>query len=111
MRAGLRSRWKFLGPAILFLAAASAGVSAAGDGGERGKTGAGPDTEVRPATVNLPDVELLDQDGNRVRFRSDVVKDRLVVIDAIYTTCPLVCPILSATFSDLQELLGDRLGK
>jgi protein SCO1/2 len=67
--------------------------------------------ESSPVTVKLADAELLDQDGNRVRFRNDVVKDRLVVIDVFYTTCPLVCPIFSAVFSDLQDVLGDRLGR
>ncbi|RJP20907.1 MAG: SCO family protein [Deltaproteobacteria bacterium] len=68
------------------------------------------DVEVKSVAVRLPDLELLDQDGNRVRFRSDVVKDRIVVIDVVYTTCPLVCPILSAVFADLQDALGTRLG-
>ncbi|MGE5700306.1 MAG: SCO family protein [Deltaproteobacteria bacterium] len=65
------------------------------------------ETNVR---VDLADVELVDQDGRKVRFASDVVRGRVVVIDLIYTTCPLVCPILSAIFSRLQEQLGDRLG-
>jgi protein SCO1/2 len=69
------------------------------------------ETTIRPVTVKLPDVELLDQDGRRVRFKSDVVGNRLVVIDLIYTTCPVVCPILSATFASLQDMLGDRLGR
>lgn len=69
------------------------------------------ETTIRPVSVKLPDVELLDQDGKRVRFKSDVVGGRLVVIDLIYTTCPVVCPILSATFANLQGRLGDRLGR
>jgi len=73
---------------------------------------AGPrETTIGPVTVKLPDVALLDQDGTRVRLTSDVVRDRLVVIDLIYTTCPVVCPILSATFARLQDMLGDRLGR
>ena len=63
------------------------------------------------AQVKLPDLELLDQDGRRVKFRSDLVKDRLVVIDFIYTSCTTVCPILSAVFGQLQEDLGEALGK
>jgi protein SCO1/2 len=63
------------------------------------------------ARVELPDVVLLDQDGKRVRFRSDVVGDRRVAIDVIYTTCPVVCPILSAAFAGVQDGLGDRLGR
>jgi protein SCO1/2 len=110
---GSRIRRNVLVAAILLLAVA-AGVapsSVAGDEGAREKGRKAPDAEVKPVTVKLADADLLDQDGNRVRFRSDVVKDRLVVIDVFYTTCPLVCPILSATFSDLQDLLGDRLGR
>ncbi|HEY7585316.1 MAG TPA: SCO family protein [Candidatus Deferrimicrobiaceae bacterium] len=67
--------------------------------------------EEEPARVDLADIELVDQDGRKVKFASDVVRGRVVVIDLIYTTCPLVCPILSAILSRLQEQLGDRLGR
>jgi len=113
MDGGSRIRWNVLVPAVLFLAVAAghASSSVAGPEGAREQVGKVLDVEVKPVTVTLADADLLDQDGNRVRFRSDVVKDRMVVIDVFYTTCPLVCPILSATFSDLQDLLGDRLGR
>ena len=64
-----------------------------------------------PVDVKLPDLELLDQDGRAVRFGSDVVGDRVAVIDVFFTTCGLVCPILTAIFADLQDRLGDRLGR
>ena len=70
-----------------------------------------PEVEARKVGVKLHDLEMLDQDGRKVRFRSDVVGDRIVVIDTFFTTCGLICPILSAIFADLQEQLGDRLGK
>ena len=113
MTDGLRIRWNVLAPVVLFLvvAAGNASSSLAEADVVREHGTKAPDVEVKPVTVNLADAELLDQDGNRLRFRSDVVKDRLVVIDVFYTTCPLVCPILSATFSDLQDLIGDRLGR
>jgi protein SCO1/2 len=63
------------------------------------------------ARIKLPDLELLDQEGRSVKFRSDLVQDRLVVIDFIYTSCGTVCPILSAVFAQLQEELGDALGE
>ncbi|HSB73902.1 MAG TPA: SCO family protein [Candidatus Methylomirabilis sp.] len=79
---------------------------------EQHKTPEAPgEVEVKPTTVRLHDLDLLDQDGKRMKFKTDVVKDRLVVIDTIYTTCPVVCPILSATFANVQQALGDRLGK
>lgn len=63
------------------------------------------------ADINLHDITLRDQTGAPVRFRSDVVGDRIVVIDFIYTSCTTVCPVVSAVFSELQEMLGDRLGR
>lgn len=67
--------------------------------------------EARPAPVKLLDLPLLDQDGKTVRFRTDVVGDRIVVLDTFFTTCGLICPILGAIFMDLQDKVGDRLGR
>lgn len=97
--------------------AVAAGHEGHGDheahGKEAGKAAkaTAPEVEITPAQVDLPDVELLDQDGRKVKFGTDVIGDRLAVIDVIYTTCPVVCPILSAILSGLQEPLGERLGK
>lgn len=60
--------------------------------------------------VKLHDLELLDQDGRGVRFRSDVIGDRLVAITFTYTTCTTICPILDSIFVNLQGKLGSRLG-
>jgi protein SCO1 len=57
------------------------------------------------------DVELLDQDGRTVRFYSDVLKNKVVIINTFFTTCTSICPPLNRNFEKLQEALGDRLGK
>jgi len=62
-------------------------------------------------SVTLLDETLLDQDGKPARFKTDVIGDRLVVVNFVYTTCTTVCPVLSALFSQLQNKLGDRLGR
>lgn len=64
----------------------------------------------KPTDVDLKDLALLDQDGNEVKFVSDVIGDKIVVMDFVYTTCTTVCPVLSALFGQLQEKLGDQLG-
>jgi protein SCO1/2 len=69
-----------------------------------------PAVEAKPTKVKLFDLELLDQDGRKVRFRSDVIGEKIAVIDTFFTTCGLICPILSAIYADLQDQLGDRLG-
>jgi len=58
----------------------------------------------------IPDVPLVNQDGNEVNFY-DLVKGRIVAIDLIYTTCQYACPLESARLARMQQLLGDRMGK
>lgn len=60
--------------------------------------------------VTLFDVGLLNQNNEEVMFVSDVIGDRIVVMDFIYTTCTTVCPVLTAVLAKLQDRLGERLG-
>jgi cytochrome oxidase Cu insertion factor (SCO1/SenC/PrrC family) len=57
------------------------------------------------------DLPLLDQDGRKVKFYTDVLKGRLVLISFIYTNCTDICPTLMHNLVDVQEMLGDRFGK
>jgi cytochrome oxidase Cu insertion factor (SCO1/SenC/PrrC family) len=60
---------------------------------------------------DFPDTPLVDQDGKQVRFKSDVLGEKAVAINFVFTTCGAVCPVMGATFSKLQDRLGERLGK
>jgi cytochrome oxidase Cu insertion factor (SCO1/SenC/PrrC family) len=62
-------------------------------------------------TKFLPDLELLDQNGKKVRFYSDLIKDKIVLVSFFYTSCSYTCLRQGKVFSDLQAELGDRLGK
>ncbi len=59
----------------------------------------------------IPDVEVLDQEGRRRRFVSDLVAGRMVAIHFIFTNCTTICPPLAATFGTLRRLLGERAGR
>jgi protein SCO1 len=61
--------------------------------------------------MNIPDVEVLDQDGRKIHFYTDLVKDQTVVINFIFTTCTTICPPLGATFARVQKELGDKVGR
>jgi cytochrome oxidase Cu insertion factor (SCO1/SenC/PrrC family) len=65
-------------------------------------------SEVGPTKINIPDVELLDQNGRNIHFYTDVVKGHTVVINFIFTTCTTICPPLGATFARVQKELGDK---
>ena len=56
-------------------------------------------------SMNIPDVEVFDQDGRRIKFYSDLVKGKTVAINFIFTTCTTVCPPLGATFARVQKEL------
>src|SRR5215207_722958 len=57
------------------------------------------------------DVELMNQDGKKMRFYSDVLKNKVVIINTFFTTCTSVCPPLNRNFEKVQDALGERLGK
>ena len=57
------------------------------------------------------DLPLLDQEGKRVRFYSDVLKDRVVLISFIYTNCKDACPLIMQRLSQVKHQLGEVFGK
>lgn len=65
----------------------------------------------RKVDVELHDLELWDQDGATVRFKTDVIGDRVAAIIPFYTNCTTAYPILIFVFTRLQDLLGEHLGK
>ena len=56
----------------------------------------------------MPDIAVRDQTGKRLKFYTDLVKDRTVAINFIFTTCTTICPSLTATFRRVQEELAAR---
>jgi protein SCO1 len=63
----------------------------------------------KQARPSIPDLVLVDQDGERVRFYSDLVKGKVVAINFVFTTCTTICPPLGAAFARIQSLLGERM--
>jgi protein SCO1/2 len=69
------------------------------------------EVDIRGVKVKIPDLKLRDQDGNEIRFYSDLIKDKVIVLTFFYTSCNYLCTMQGKVFSELQSLLGDRLGK
>jgi protein SCO1/2 len=66
--------------------------------------------KAQAAILEIRDADLVTQDGETKSLLTDVIGDRIVVVDFIYTTCTTVCPVLSAVLMQVQGQLGDRLG-
>jgi len=58
------------------------------------------------ASQTIPDLPVIDQNGKRLRFYSDLVAGRVVAINFIFTTCTTICPPLTATFRRVQQDLA-----
>ena len=61
--------------------------------------------------MNIPEVEVLDQNGSALHFYSDLIKGKTVAINFIFTNCTTICPPLGATFARVQKEMGDRAGR
>lgn len=59
----------------------------------------------------FPNVTLTTHEGKSVRFFDDLIKDKVVAINFIYTKCPDSCPLETARLVTLQKILGPRVGQ
>jgi protein SCO1/2 len=67
--------------------------------------------EAANVSVVLSDAEVVDASGKAMRFRTDVLADKAVAINFVYTSCTTICPPLAGIFEDVQARLGHRLGR
>jgi protein SCO1/2 len=61
--------------------------------------------------IAFPDPILADQTGKPVRFYTDLIKGKSVVLDFIFTSCTIVCQPLTANLRRVQAELGDDAAK
>lgn len=62
-------------------------------------------------TESYPNVPLINQDGEILNFYDDVIKDKVVSINFMFTSCGDSCPLETAKLRQVQKLLGDHVGK
>lgn len=58
--------------------------------------------------TNLP---VVNQDGKALKFYDDLIKDKVVVIMFIYTSCTDICPLTTARMTQIEDKLGDAVGR
>ncbi|HEY5974448.1 MAG TPA: SCO family protein [Geobacteraceae bacterium] len=102
--------------ALVLVTALSSPVSAGQEGNRSAKEAA-----PRPPLSSLQgdagkrdyftDLKLVTQEGTEVRFYSDILKDRIVLLSFFYTNCKIVSPKQNVILARLQSKLGQHLGK
>ena len=92
-------------------------VAAQGSNYRRSTPAASQGTAQNPATTQSPaqkyftDVVLVNQNGEKMRLYSDLLRDKVVIIDAFFATCQGSCLPMNRNLEKVQEALGDRVGK
>jgi protein SCO1/2 len=67
--------------------------------------------EPSQAQKYFTDTVLVNQDGEKMRFYSDLLKGKTVIINSFFATCQGSCLPMSRNLEKVQQALGDRLGK
>ncbi len=66
---------------------------------------------ISPARKYFTDVPLVNQNGETLRFYTDLLQGKVVVVNSFFASCTSVCPPMMHKLSQLQDALGDHLGK
>lgn len=86
-------------------------------------TGAAVETVKRPAAPGnaaareakgreyFTDTVLASSDGRKLRFYSDVLKERVVLVNFIYTSCSDACPMITHNLARAKADLGEAFGR
>jgi len=67
------------------------------------------DEEAR-AREYFTNLELINQDGETVRFFDDVLKDKVVVINFVFTNCEGACPLITHKLTLVRDGLEGKIG-
>src|SRR5512145_522622 len=62
-------------------------------------------------SYEIPDVGLVDAGGVNISLREVLSGDEPVMLNFIFTSCTAICPVMSATFRQVQEQLGEERSK
>ena len=53
----------------------------------------------------------MTQDGRKIRFYSDMLKDRVAVVNVVYANCKDACPLITRQLTEVKDELGELFGK
>ena len=62
----------------------------------------------RDAQAYFTDTLLLNQHGQEVRFYSDVLAGKVVLLNVVFTQCKDACPLISRKLQAVREQLGEQ---
>jgi protein SCO1/2 len=76
-----------------------------------GKQASANTADQSPGHRYFTDVLLINQNGEKMRFYSDLLQGKVVIINSFFGTCQGSCLPMNRNLEKVQEALGERLGK
>lgn len=67
-----------------------------------------PTAGTHDAQAYFTDSLVQDQNGRTLRFYSDVLKDRVVMLNVIFTHCNDACPLVTRKLREVREAMGEE---
>ena len=67
--------------------------------------------EQSPAEKYFTDTVLINQDGEKMRLYSDLLKGKTIIINSFFATCTGSCLPMTRNLEKVQQALGNRLGE
>ncbi|HZH32292.1 MAG TPA: SCO family protein [Pyrinomonadaceae bacterium] len=86
-------------------------AGAAGATSGAAKTTGGGTPKSAGGAAYFPNHVLLTQDNRPVRFYDDLLKNKIVLINFLFTTCKGACSPMTANLAKVQQQLGAHLGR
>jgi protein SCO1/2 len=59
----------------------------------------------------FPNLQLTTHEGKQVRLYDDLIKDKMVVMNFMYSRCTGVCTPVGANLRRVQKIFGPRVGR
>ena len=89
--------------AVLFLAGTASAQQPA--------TAATTNSTESAAEKYFTDIQLVNQNGEKMRFYHDLLQGKTVIINSFFATCQGSCLPMTRNLEKVQDALGERLGK
>jgi len=62
-------------------------------------------------SYGLPDLPVVTHQGKRVRFYTDLIQGKIVLINFMYSTCKGICPGMTTNLKAVYRALDGRVGR
>ncbi len=70
-----------------------------------------PAAGTRDPRAYFTEADLLTQDGRKIRFYSDMLHNRVAVVNVVYASCKDACPLITRQLTEVKDELGELFGK